>query len=225
MPTYRGDIDRRATRLETAAGSSTTRDRARSGRRAAPTGCRSCCGRLTGSCAGVDIAARAPAMRDTRIALIVGDLDQLRRVKDELGHAAGDAVLCEASRRVRGRAARLRHGVPGRRRRVRGAAAVDRRGRGERRGAAPRRRTRAADRRDAVTISIGSPCPSRATRSTVRPCSPRPTAPSAWPSAAVATECASPGSALRTAPARESPSEVDQRRRRRTIGSARRASG
>ena len=43
-----------------------------------------------------------PAMRHAQIALIVGDLDQLKRVNDELGHAAGDAVLREVSRRVRG---------------------------------------------------------------------------------------------------------------------------
>ncbi len=42
------------------------------------------------------------AMRDAQIALIVGDLDQLKRINDEHGHAAGDDVLREVSRRVRG---------------------------------------------------------------------------------------------------------------------------
>jgi diguanylate cyclase (GGDEF)-like protein len=39
--------------------------------------------------------------REAQIALIVGDLDQLKRINDELGHATGDTVLQEVSRRVR----------------------------------------------------------------------------------------------------------------------------
>ncbi len=41
------------------------------------------------------------AASEAQIAIIVGDLDQLKRINDELGHATGDTVLREVSRRVR----------------------------------------------------------------------------------------------------------------------------
>ncbi|KAI1693143.1 diguanylate cyclase, GGDEF domain-containing protein [Ditylenchus destructor] len=59
---------------------------------------------------------------DPPIAVVLLDMDGLKRMNDTMGHAAGDAAIIEFSRRLAAAHARVRHRGPAGRRRVRRAA-------------------------------------------------------------------------------------------------------
>jgi diguanylate cyclase (GGDEF)-like protein/PAS domain S-box-containing protein len=50
----------------------------------------------------MEFAVTAAARRNQRVALLFVDVDHFKQINDSLGHAAGDALLQEVSRRIRG---------------------------------------------------------------------------------------------------------------------------